>query len=503
MVRSLILLALFFFLMISCSSKKDTPENYLVIGIESAPRILDPRYSTDAVSTNVTRLIFGGLLKRNKNLELTLNLAEKYEQPNPLTYIFRLKKNIYFHNGKQLTAKDVKYTFDSILDPVNASPKKGELSQIKKIEAPGQYTIVITLKEVSAPFLEQMTMGIVPAGSGKLSGNPVGAGPFQFQSYDKGEKLLLKANKNYFAGAPKLYGVEFKIVPDETVRLLELKKGNIHIVSNPITPAVLPWLSQQENISIMKKTGTNVSYIGFNMEDKVVGNKLVREAIAYAIDRNSILKYLMKNLGIKANSLISPINPFYNPSVSGYDFDPEKAKKLLDKAGYPNLGDGNPRLELTYKTSKNPVRKKIVEILAEQLRGVGIKVHIESFEWGTFFSDIKSGNFQMYSLTWVGIADPDIYHYIFHSQSLPPNGANRGRFVNRELDELLEKGRKETDFHKRKELYDRVQEIIAQELPYIHLWFSVNVAAINNKVHNFEIYPDESLDSLVNVSLKK
>jgi len=180
-------------------------------------------------------------------------------------------------------------------------------------------------------------------------------------------------------GAPKISGVLFKILPDETVRLLELKKGNVHIVQNPITPAVLPWLEKQDGITVKKMTGTNVSYIGFNMKDEILKDKRVRLAIAHAIDRDSIIKYMLKGLAVKTGSLLSPMNAFYNESIKPVEYDPEKSKRLLDEAGYAQKEPGRPRFRLSYKTSKNPTRKKIAEIFARQLGEVGIEVEIKSY----------------------------------------------------------------------------------------------------------------------------
>ncbi|MEE8484582.1 MAG: ABC transporter substrate-binding protein, partial [Nitrospinota bacterium] len=486
----------------SCAPAQKIPPNTLVMGIETGPRILDPRYATDAISAKVTGLIYAGLMRRDVNMELTPHLAQTITRPHPATYVITLKENLRFHDGRPLTSEDVRFTFESILDEKTASPKKGSFREIELIETPDPLTVVIKLKKPFAPFIGNLTTGIVPASASDaasdLTKNPVGAGPFKFSKYLRGERLELVRNAGYFMGAPKLDGVIFRIVPDETVRLLELKKGNIHLVGNPITPHVLPWLKEQGNIEIITAEGTNVSYIGFNMKDPILKNRNVRRAIAHAIDRDSIIKYMLKDLGIKTETLLAKANRFHAP-LEPLEYDIGKSKKLLNEAGYP-LKDGK-RFSLTYKTSKNPTRKKIAEVFAQQLAEVGIDVSIKSFEWGTFFSDIKKGNFQIYSLTWVGIADPDIYRYIFHSQSLPPDGANRGRYENPELDKLLDAGRVETDFGKRWEIYRRVQEIIAEEMPYIHLWTSVNVFAMNRKVKGFEIYPDESLDSFAEVTL--
>ncbi|MFQ5559921.1 MAG: ABC transporter substrate-binding protein [Nitrospinota bacterium] len=487
----------------SCNNSPGRPADRLVIGIETGPSVLDPRFATDAVSSHICRLIYSGILKRNKNSELVPDLAEKVEQPDPQTYIITLKKGVFFHNGDQLSSKDVLFTFQTIMDPEQSSPKRSALEKIQSLRSPDAHTLIITLKEPFSPFLGNLTLGIVPDSSTDLAKYPVGSGPFSFNQYQKDEKLSLQAFPRYFAGKPLISGVDFRVIPDETVRILELKKGSIDMVTNPITPALLPWLKKQKKIRVETSPGTNASYIGFNLRDPVLKNKKVRLALAHAIDRKSIITHLLKGLAVESTSILSPKNTFFNTATSQVSFNPELAEKLLDEAGYPKPEGSAPRLVLTYKTSKNPTRRKIAEIFAQQFKKIGVTIEILSTEWGTFYSDIKSGRFQVYSLTWVGIADPDIYHYIFHSENIPPVGANRGHFLNEEVDDLLVAGRKEVNTQKRKDIYNKVQEILAAELPYINLWISVNVAAMRERVQNFVIYPDDSFDSISRVKLTK
>ncbi len=494
-------LAIATLLFLSACTRPSLPPNTLVVGVETGPASLDPRYATDATSVNVCGLIYASLMRQDENMEQHPHLAQSLAQPDPLTYIIKLRLSVQFHNGRELTSADVRYTLESILHGVPASPLKGQLGNVASVENPDSFTVIVKLKEPFAPFAGNLTFGIVPEGSGDLSKHPVGAGPFRFASYVRGQRLALVRNETYFEKRPALSGVIFKVVPDETVRLLELKKGNVHIVTSPITPAVLPWLEKQKNIVSLKRVGTNVSYIGFNLRDPALKNLRVRQAIAHAIDRDAIIKHLLKNLAVKTETIIAQDNLFHAQGLAQHTYDPEMAKKLLDEAGYPDPGNGQPRLTLVFKTSKNPTRQKLAEIYAEQLRKVGIQMSIKSYEWGAFFADIKNGNFQLFSLTWVGIADPDILRFIFHSQSPPPEGANRGGYENPAMDALLDGGRREPDMAKRKPVYDAIQKILSEDLPYITLWTSVNVAAVDKRVKGFVVRPDESLDSLASATL--
>jgi peptide/nickel transport system substrate-binding protein len=374
------------------------------------------------------------------------------------------------------------------------------LGDVLSVDTPDTFTVVVKLKEPYAPFVGNLTFGIVPEGSGDLSGKPVGAGPFRVASRQRGAELALVRNDYYFEKMPALSGVIFKIVPEETVRLLELSKGNLHIVTSPIMPAMLPWLESRKNIRVERKPGTNVSYIGFNLNDQYLKNLRVRRAIAHAIDRDAIIKHFLKDTAVKTTTLIAPANEFHMEEIP-VEYDPEKSKRLLDEAGYRDPGDGRPRFKLVFKTSKNPERRKMAEIFSEYLRSVGIGLDIKSYEWGTFFSDVKSGNFQLYSLTWVGMADPDALRFIFHSKYAPPKGLNRGRYENVELDKLLDDGKTETDIVKRKRLYNQAQRTLSEELPFINLWTQVNLAAVDRRVKGFVIYPDEGFDSLATAEL--
>jgi peptide/nickel transport system substrate-binding protein len=498
----------------ACQAKDDKDSKSITIAIESNPTNLDPRFSMDAVSSKITRLIFNGLLKRDENMRLIPDIAEKWEMTDDVTHIFHLKKGIKFHDERDLKSGDVKYTYDFILDPANKSPKKGGYDRIKEIKTPDDYTVIFFLKEPFAPFLDNMTLGIVPEHAAKEKGgdfgsHPIGSGPFIFKEWTQDERVILTANTSYFEGNPRINQVIYKIIPDETIRVLELEKGDVQLLMNPITPDILPRFEKNPEIKIIKNTGTNYSYIGFNINDPILKNLKVRQAIAHAIDRDGICKYILKGLAKKTDGILTDYNWAYEPDLKRYDYNPELSKKLLDEAGYPPFtptlslkGRGGVRFKLIFKTSQNELRKRIAEVFQEQLRKVGIEMDIRTYEWGTFFSDIKSGNFQVFSLTWVGISDPDILHYMFHSSSFPPDGANRVRYSNSELDSLLEEGRKTLTQEKRKEIYSKVQKTISDELPYISLWHSVNVAVMNKNIEGFILYPDEDMASLKDVIIK-
>ncbi|MGH7825900.1 MAG: ABC transporter substrate-binding protein [Candidatus Binatia bacterium] len=488
------------------SSPEDPAPGYLAIGIESQPTHLDPRYATDANSVRISGLIYNSLLRADANSQLQPELAESWEMTDQQTYRFYLRKGVRFHDGRPLTAADVKHTYDSILNPRNSSPRRAPLKVLASVDPIGPYEIRFRLSEPHAPFLEHCTIGIVPEGASATTDSkpPLGSGPFLLEAIHPGERVLLRANPNYWEGKPSVPGLSFKIVPDAIVRVLEFKKGTIQFLQNDIEPDMLPWLKRNTDGVIDMKQGTTFQYIGINLQHPILRHQKVRQALAYAIDRDAIIHHLLKDQVTSASGLLSALHWAYDGAVHVWPYDPENAKKLLDEAGYPDAdGAGpNPRFKLSFKTTNLDLRRRIAEAFKEQLQRVGIELEIRTYEWGTFYGDIKKGNFHLFSLAWVGILDPDIYYNIFHSASVPPNGNNRGRYSNSEIDALVERGRRATDLGQRKIVYGQVQRILAQDLPYIPLWWWKNVIVRKPEIRGFTPYPDGDLISLKAVSYR-
>jgi peptide/nickel transport system substrate-binding protein len=502
-------------------SDPDRPPGALVVALESGPTHLDPRYATDADSDRISALVFDSLARADKNFRLEPELAESWRAPDERTYLVRVRKGVVFHDGRALTAADVKYTYESVLDPGNRSPKRGALRFLEGVDQTGPYEVRFRLAGPFAPFLESLTLGIVPegapasesAGGTGSAGSMVsmvsmvrliGSGPFALAEFRPGERVVLKANPAYWGGAPRLSGVVFKVVPDAIVRVLEFRKGTVDLIQNYFEPDMLPWMKQNTRAAIQSGQGTNFQYIGVNLEHPILRHREVREAIACAIDREAIIHNVLKDLAIPAAGLLAPDHWAYAPGAAPVSYDPEKAKRLLDRAGFPDPdGDGPlPRFKLSFKTTNLDLRKRIAEALKDQLARVGIELEVRTYEWGTFYSDVKKGNFHLYSLEWVGVIDPDIYYNLFHSSSVPPDGNNRGRYRNPELDKLLEQGRQTLNLDERRRLYGEVQRILSYDLPYIPLWWWRNVAVMRPEVKGFELYPDGRLTSLKKVSFE-
>ena len=498
-----LVIALASLLFYSCSKPSGTGQNSLVIAFESAPTNLDPRKATDVPSARITQIVFNGLIRFDRKSNVIPDLCERWEIPNDRTYIFYLKKGVRFHNNDELKADDVKYTFESILDPRFKSPLGGSFAFLRQIRVIDDYTIEFQMKDPYAPFLNSMSVGIVPKKYGEKLGesfgeNPIGTGPFKINKILPDESIILEANESYFEGKPKIKKIIFKTVKDETVRILGTEKGEINFLENALSPDSIERFRNNPKVKNVYEEGTDYYYIGLNFKDPVLKNKKAREAIAYAIDRDDIIKNIERGTAKKAKGILPSTHWAYEGNVIEYPFDPEKSKRLLDEAGFKDPdGDGpKARFRLVYKTTHEERSRKFGEVLQELLRKVGIALEIKMYEWGTFYDDIKNGNFQIYRLKWVGVTEPDQYYEVFNSKNFPPNGKNRGFYSNPEIDRLTELGRKTLDTGERKKIYSQVQKIIAEDLPYISLWHSDNIAVMSRGLEGFVLYPGGDFTSI-------
>jgi len=483
--------------LLSCSTKADP--NTLVMLIESSPTNLDPRVGIDGQSERIDNLIFDDLLARGNDLNVAPGLAETWETPDPRTYIFHLHRGVRFHDGRPLTSRDVKWTFDSLLQGKIRSTKSGVYKFIDHIDAPDDFTVVFHMKEPDAPLLWNLSdgaIGIVPYGSGdEMSRHPVGSGPFKFVSAETDRDVVLERNEDYWGEKAKLARVRFAVVPDETTEALELRKGSGDIAINILTPDTVATLAKDRGLVIERDAGTRLAYLGFNLRDPILKDVRVRQAIAYALDKRPMIEYLWGGEAQPARSILPTQSWAYDGNVPAYDHDPEKAKQLLDAAGYPAAN--GVRFHLTMKTSTDANTRLMVAVIQQQLRVVGIALDIRSFEFATFFADVQHGAFQMYGLRWIGgNEDPDIFEYAFHSAKIPPAGANRVYYSNPRVDELIDQARREIDPAVRKPLYAQVQQQVAEDVPYFNLWYLDNVMVHTSRVRNIKLNPAGNFDFL-------
>jgi peptide/nickel transport system substrate-binding protein len=473
------------FALLSCSRKPD-PGTFTMI-IESSPTNLDPRVGRDGQSERIYQLIFDALLTRANDLSVRPGLAKRWETPDPLTYVFHLHPGVRFHDGRPLTSRDVKWTFDSLIQGKILTSKADTYRLVDRIDAPDDLTVVFHLKEPFAPLLWNLSegaIGIVPYGSGsEITRKPIGSGPFRFVSAELDKEVVLERNPDYWGDKPLIGRVRFLVVPDENTIALELRKGSADAAMNAVNSDVVLTLEREPRLAVLRAPGTVIAYLAFNLRDPILQDVHVRQAIAYAIDRQPIVDYLLRGFARTAASVLPPESWAYDRQVPTYSHDPDKARQLLDAAGYHD--NNGVRFHLTMKTSSQESTRLLVAVLQQQLRDVGIVLDIRTFEFATFYADVSKGLFQLYSMRWIGgNEDPDIFEYVFHSSKVPPKGGNRGFYRSARVDALIDQARREADPHIRKELYAEIQQILAEEVPAINLWYLDNVLICSRRVRN-------------------
>ena len=444
--------------------------------IAQAPLNLDPRYATDAASERVNRLIYQPLVDFGAASKPEPVMAS-WQMIEDKQYRFTLIKNrMPFHNNTHLTAADVKATYDSFIT-LKDSPLTAEFANIDRIEVEDENTVLFTLKQADTHFPAKLIVGILPKDliekNHDFSHNPVGNGALKFVSWDN--KLRLERVKD---------GVKITLqeVKDPTVRVLKLLRGEVDLLQSDLPPELVKYLQSKPEIFVETSTGSNFSYLGLNMQDHVLKKLKVRQAIAHAINRQEIIQKVMVTSTRIAGAILPPEHYAGNTNLTPYDYNPELAKKLLQEAGVKLP------LKLVYKTSTDAQRVRIATILQAQMREAGIELEIRSLDWGTFFADVKQGNFQLFGLTWVGIKTPEIYSKAFGSQNFPPNGFNRGRYADAELDKLLAA-----------ENWQAATARIHNQLPYIPLWYEGQFAAMHKSLRGYALKSDGNWDGLAEV----
>jgi len=474
--------------------------------IENSPTNLDPRVGIDAQSERIDELLFDSLVRRDEHFDLVPWLAERWEIPDPLTYIFHLHRGVRFHDGRLLTSRDVKYTLESLAQGKIRSPKSATYQYIDHVDAPDEVTVIIHLKEPFAGLLWNLSdgaFGVIPYGADNtFNRHPIGSGPFKFVSAEQDKDVVIERNDDYWAEKPKLERVRFAVIPDITTRALELRKGSADVAINALTSDMYRALKSDPNVRELQGEGTIVQYLAMNLRDPILKDVRVRQALAYAIDRRPLIQYLWRDTVRPADSLLPPQQWAYNGEVTKYNYDPAKANAILDAAGYAR--QNGVRFHLAMKTSTEESTRLFAAVLQQQLREVGVALDIRSFEFATFLADVQNGGFQLYSLRLIGgNEDPDIFEDFFATASFTPRRFNRGHYSNPQLDELLAEGRKKTDQAKRKAIYDKVQQILANDLPFINLWYFDNVIVYTPRVQGLTLNPSGSYDFLRTAELQR
>lgn len=473
--------------------------------IESSPTNLDPRVGIDAQSERIDKLIFDALVHRDENFQVQPWLAVSWNIPDPRTYVFHLRHDVRFHDGRQLTSADVKWTIDSIINGKLRTSKTNAFRFVDRVDAPDPWSIIIRLKEPSASLLWNLSdgaIGIVPVGSGEeFNRTPLGTGPFKFVSSEQDRQVVIARNDRYWGDHPKIPRVRFVVVPDTITRALELRKGSADVEINALTSDMAVTLQHEPNLVVMRSPGTIYAYLALNTRDPILKDVRVRQALAYAFDRAPMIHYLWRDMAQPAASVLPRQHWAYTDDVRKFPFDPAKARQLLDDAGYKPAANGI-RFHLTMKTSTEETTRLLAAVLQQQLRNVGIALDIRTFEFATFYADVVKGAYQLHSLRWIGgNEDPDIFEYVFDSASFAPKRANRTYYSNPRVDELIKQGRLAIDQQQRMLIYAQIQRIVAEDQPYINLWYFDNVLVHSRRLRNVRLSGSGNYDFLKTAEL--
>jgi peptide/nickel transport system substrate-binding protein len=487
-----------------CRHGQDPPGTVVMV-IESSPTNLDPRIGTDGQSEHIDSLIFDALVRRDEHFNVQPWLAQSWETPDPLTYIFHLRDRVKFHDGRPLTSKDVKWTFDSILNGSVPTVKLQAYRNVTRIDAPDPLTVVIHLKQPDPgllPNLSDGAIGIIPAGSGRDFGRHlIGSGPFRFVSQEQDKEVVIERNPDYWSQPPNLERVRFAVVPDSITRALELQKGSADVGVNALSADQVYALRDDSRLVVESGTGTVLNYISFNTRDPLLKDVRVRQAISDAINRPLIIQTLWRGHARPAESLLPTGHWAWTGDVEGHTFDPAKANSILDKAGYERGQDGI-RFHLTIKTSTDETTRTLAVVIQQQLREVGIALDVRTFEFATFYADITKGAFQMYTLRWIGgNEEPDIFRYAYATGSAPPHGANRGYYSNPVVDTLIAKAALTPNQSDRASIYRQIQQILAIDVPSINLWYLDTVIVHNRRLENIKLSSSGNFDFLRDATL--
>ena len=461
------------------------PNGRLVMSLGGEVSVMNPILSTDTTSSAIEGVIFSGLVKVNKDLDLVPDLAKDWSvSKNGLVWTFKLRHDARWHDGRPFTAEDAKFTFDTIMNPRVNSVRRGDYfidGKPIKFRVVDKFTLRAILPKPFSPFLVSAGIGMLPKhllegkelDMGNFNSHPVGTGPFMFVEYKTGDHVLVKRNPDYYGGSPLLAEILFKIIPDENTSLIALRSGEIDESGIPAKD-----FHPIKGVDLYKYDALLYTYLGFNLKSPKFADVRVRRALSYAINRKQLIGLIFRGFASPAYAPSAPVSWAYSDDVYKYEYDPEKAKELLKDAGVKDL-------EFTVLVNQgNKDREKAATILQHQFKKIGVKMDIRVLEWSALLKVINAKkdpkDFDAVIIGWSLGVDPDSYS-IWHSSQYPA-GLNFVAYNNPAVDELLNAGRRAQSRIKRKKIYAEMYKDITADAPYIFLWYPQVLSGVRQRV---------------------
>ncbi|MGH9900962.1 MAG: ABC transporter substrate-binding protein [Pyrinomonadaceae bacterium] len=511
--RRLLLSAFCLLLSAGCAKQSDA----FVVVLDANPETLDQLRGTDASSERLRQLMFNTLVRKNEKFEYIGELASDIRTaPDGLSVTFTLRDGVTFHDGRPLTSADAKYTLDTLLASDSGKAASffeggadGKQSYIAGVETPDPRTLVVRLRKPWLQLLSNLVpVGIIPQGSydGQRQ-KPVGSGAFRFVSYDESQQVVdLEANEQYWDGAPQIKKLRVRAIIDANTLQAELRSGRVHLAPGyaNLTPDSFNVLEQDSNLQVRKFPGANIVYLGFNVESDPLKDARVRQAVAYAIDRESIVRDLQRDQARVAHSILPEESWAFAPGQK-YTSNPEQSKKLLDEAGFRDPDGDGPQMRfakpVVFKiSSASTATRQYAQVMQNSFRQIGVPVEIETMETVSLLAQLRNGQFQLTSSRWVGgNQDPIFLRDLFATSEIPTQeraGRNRSRYSNPEFDRLVNEAVSlpAEQREQARALYTQAQEIISRDLPMLPLWYPATMVVARKDVGNIQIDPSGDWD---------
>ena len=472
--------------LLSCQGPSKVDVETLIVGVGSEPQSLDPRFATDAIGTRLLGLLFNAIVKVGPDLKPKGDLAQSWSYQKGV-WEFHLKPHLSFSNSRRVAREDILFSFEQYLGP--KSPFRSAFKDVERVDVEesgkGHFVLKLKVRRYSAKFLlaDLPVIRVLPKKEVLQHGQDfqkalVGTGSFILEKRDS-QNIVLLAREDHPYQVPKIKKVVFKVIRDDFTRYQKLLKGELDIVQEDLPFSKIKQFQKlSSQFEVFKNPSQTTTYLLFNLKNPILKKKNLRKSIAHSLKVDEIIKYNLEGFAIKASSLLPPNNPFFEKSITKFPHSLRKATELLKDMKFSK--------PLVLKTSNSPATVKNAKVIITHMKKAGIPVELQTFEWGTYYTFLKKGQFDLTLSAYVGILDPDIYRLAFHSHEVPPKGRNRGFYLNNQVDRWIEQGNVKVSQKERFEVYSQIQrKVHGEDIAMLPLWHKSFVAVVNRRVKGY------------------